>query len=194
MSLVNVAPNCVMTSTTSLWGWFRLTVNLSLSQLCISNLCWCKTSSGTLLSPLFEFEFLLLIWLFKLALRGLNPGRFNCKWLTLLYSTKNRWTWCDKPWTKLTSLALPLWPNCLEFRKKKNEFWRVQQYCLHFQIMILCMYFAQNRDCILKSTNLALSLWPNYQEFDLKFVKEWVMKSPKILLRLQISPIDTDFK
>ena len=114
MSLVNVAPNCVMTSTTSLWGWFRLTVNLSLSQLCISNLCWCKTSSGTLLSPLFEFEFLLLIWLFKLALRGLNPGRFNCKWLTLLYSTKNRWTWCDKPWTKLTSLALPLWPNCLE--------------------------------------------------------------------------------
>ena len=118
MSLVNVAPNCVMTSTTSLWGWFRLTVNLSLSQLCISNLCWCKTSSGTLLSPLFEFEFLLLIWLFKLALRGLNPGRFNCKWLTLLYSTKNRWTWCDKPWTKLTSLALPLWPNCLEFRKK----------------------------------------------------------------------------
>ena len=119
MSLVNVAPNCVMTSTTSLWGWFRLTVNLSLSQLCISNLCWCKTSSGTLLSPLFEFEFLLLIWLLKLALRGLNPGRFNCKWLTLLYSTKNRWTWCDKPWTKLTSLALPLWPNCLEFRKKK---------------------------------------------------------------------------
>ena len=99
INFVKVAPNWVMTSTTSVWGWFRLTVNLSLSQLCSKSLCWCKMSSGTF-SECFE--------------RGLNPGRFSCKWLTLLYSTKNRWTWCDKPCTKLTNLALPLCPNCLK--------------------------------------------------------------------------------
>ena len=109
ISLVKVAPSCVMTSTTSTCA--LLTVNLSLSQHCNKSLCWCKISSGT-------FS--------KLGLDlGLNPGKFTCKWFTLLYSTRNKCTWWDNPCTRLTNFEAPLLPNCLQKEWGIYRFYRL---------------------------------------------------------------------
>ena len=107
INLVKVAPNCVITSTTSVC--VLLTVNFSLSQHCSKSLCWCRMSSGTFSCKL-GFDL------------GLNPGKLTCKWFTLLYSTRNKCTWCDNPCTRLTNLEAPLLPNCLQ---NKERGWRM---------------------------------------------------------------------